>query len=121
MPWFLCVFSTSLLKTQWEKAEIACNEQFLLFPQCFQTLWKTFLPFSSNLKLLSANSFSFEGSKIRRLGKGFSGVGATIREGPLIRRNTVGVFCHSSEQYTADDNDQTECATYFTLYQTTKF
>ena len=35
-PWFLCVCSTSLLKTLWE---IARNEQFLLFPQCF-------LPFS---------------------------------------------------------------------------
>ena len=24
------------LKTPWEKGEIACYEQFLLFPQCFQ-------------------------------------------------------------------------------------
>ena len=39
------VCSTSLLKT--------CNKQFLLFPQCF-------LPLSSNLKLSSATSFSFE-------------------------------------------------------------
>ena len=41
-PWFLRVCNTSLLKTLWEKREIACNEQFLLFPQCFQTLWRTF-------------------------------------------------------------------------------
>ena len=34
-PWFLRVYSTSLLKTLWEKGEIAPNEQFLLFPQCF--------------------------------------------------------------------------------------
>ena len=31
-PWFLCVCSISLLKTLWEKEEIARNEQFLLFP-----------------------------------------------------------------------------------------
>ena len=30
-PWFLRVYSTSLLKTQWGKEKIACNEQFLLF------------------------------------------------------------------------------------------
>ena len=52
------------------KGEIARNEQFLLFPQCFLTIWKTFCQNSSNLKSLSANSFSFEGSEIRRLGKG---------------------------------------------------
>ena len=34
-PWFLRVYSVSLLKTLWEKGEIARNEQFLLFPQCF--------------------------------------------------------------------------------------
>ena len=35
------------------KGEIACIEQYLLFPQCF-------IPFSSYLKLLSANTFSLE-------------------------------------------------------------
>ena len=33
-PWFLHVCSTSLLKTH-GKGEIVCNEQFLLFHQCF--------------------------------------------------------------------------------------
>ena len=33
-PWFLCVYRASLLKTL-GKGEIARNEQFLLFPQCF--------------------------------------------------------------------------------------
>ena len=41
-PWFLRVCSRSLLKTL-GKGEIAHNEQFLLFPQCFQPLWRTFL------------------------------------------------------------------------------
>ena len=41
-PWFLCVFSTSHLKTLWEKKSY---EQFLLFPHCFLTIWKTFCNF----------------------------------------------------------------------------
>ena len=46
-PWFLHVCSTSLLKTL-EKAEIACNEQFLLSP-AFSASFENFLPFPSNL------------------------------------------------------------------------
>ena len=41
------------------KGEIARNEQFLLFP-VFSTRLDNFLPFSSNLKLSSGNSFSSE-------------------------------------------------------------
>ena len=51
------------------KGEIARIEQFLLFPQCFLPISMDFQPFSSNLKLSSANSVSLEGSKICRLGK----------------------------------------------------
>ena len=40
-PWFLCVCSTSLLKTLREKEKFACNKQFLLFPQCFLHFWRT--------------------------------------------------------------------------------
>ena len=40
-PWFLPVCSICLLKTMWEKGEIARNEQFLLFPHCFLPLWRT--------------------------------------------------------------------------------
>ena len=46
------------------------TEQFLLFPQGFLPVRRTFFPFSSNLKLSSATSFSLEESKICRLGKG---------------------------------------------------
>ena len=49
------------------KGEIAGNERFLLFPQCFSTRLDNLLPFSSNLKLSSAISFSLEESKIYRL------------------------------------------------------
>ena len=52
------------------KGEIARNEQFLLFPTWFSTNLENFMPFSSTLKLSSADSFSFEESKICRLGKG---------------------------------------------------
>ena len=62
-PLFLCVCSTSLWKTLVGKVEIAHNEQFLLFTQCFLRLWRTML-FSSNLKLSSAKSFSLEASTI---------------------------------------------------------
>ena len=41
-PWFLRACRKSLLKTLWEKEEIARNEQFLLFPQCFLPVWRTF-------------------------------------------------------------------------------
>ena len=51
-PWFLRVCSKSL------------------FPTVFSMLLENFLPFSSNLKLLSAISFILEESKICRLGKG---------------------------------------------------
>ena len=68
-PWFSHVCSRGLLKTL-GKGEIARNEQFLLFPQCFLTVMENFLPFSSNSKLLSANSFNLEESKISHLGKG---------------------------------------------------
>ena len=40
-PGFLRVCSTSVLKTL-GKGEIARNEQFLLFPQCFLPVWITF-------------------------------------------------------------------------------
>ena len=53
-----------------EKGEIAHNKQFLLFPLCFLPSLENFLSFSSKLKLLSANSFSSEESKIFLLGKG---------------------------------------------------
>ena len=32
------------------KGEIALNEQFLLFPQCFSTGFENLMPFSSNLR-----------------------------------------------------------------------
>ena len=60
-PWFLFFCKTSLFKTLWVQQKLLENEQFLLFQQCFLHIWKT-LPFSSNLKLLSANSFSLETS-----------------------------------------------------------
>ena len=52
------------------KEEIARNEQFLLFPQCFLPIWRTFCEFHQILKLSSANYVSLEESKICRLGKG---------------------------------------------------
>ena len=42
-----------LLKTLWEKGEIARNEQFLLFPQCFQLNQITVFPFVHNFDIIS--------------------------------------------------------------------
>ena len=54
------------------KGEIASSKQFLLFAQCFVPLSsRTFDHFRQDLKLLSANSFRLEESKICRLGKGY--------------------------------------------------
>ena len=44
-PWFLCVFSVSLLKKIVGKGEIASDKQFLFFPQCVLVVWKTFCHF----------------------------------------------------------------------------
>ena len=60
----------------WERVNLnentACNEQFLLFPQCFFffTRLENFHTFSLNFKLSSADSFNLEEFKICRLGKG---------------------------------------------------
>ena len=56
-PWILHVCSTSLENTM-GKREIARNS------------FENFSPFSSNLKLSTANSFSLEESAFCRLGKG---------------------------------------------------
>ena len=63
-PWFLRVCSTSLLKTAWEKEKL-----LVTFPTVFSTRFVNFLPFSSNLKLSSAKSFSLEESKLYGFGK----------------------------------------------------
>ena len=58
-PFFLCVCRTQLLKTV-RKGEIACSEQFLLFPTVFSTFLKKFPPLLLNQKLSSASSFTLE-------------------------------------------------------------
>ena len=68
-PWFLCVCSTSLLKTLWEKEKLLVKSN-LSSSTVFSTLLENFSPFASNLKLSSESSFSLEESKICRLGKG---------------------------------------------------
>ena len=66
------VSAVQVFKNTVGKGEIAQNEQFLLSPIMFSTDFENVLPFSLNLKLLSANFFSFEESKICRLGKGLT-------------------------------------------------
>ena len=61
------------------KEEIARDEQFLLFP-VFSTHLENFLPFSSSLKLSSANSFSLEEPKIGGLGNGLLCINKTEKQ-----------------------------------------
>ena len=68
-PWFSCVCSTSLLETQREKEILRVMSNFS-FCTVFSTHFENFRSILSNLKLLSANSFSLDESKICRLGKG---------------------------------------------------
>ena len=51
------------------KGEIARNEHFLFFPQLFLSVLENSTPFSSNLKLSSAYSYSLNKSRICQLGK----------------------------------------------------
>ena len=62
-PWFFMFLQCKSFENTAGKGEIAHNEQFLLFPQCF-------LPIYRSLKLLSANCLSLEESKICHFGKG---------------------------------------------------
>ena len=54
----------------WEKEKLLVMSNFS-FPTVFSPSSDNFLPFSSNLKLWSANAFSLEESKIFHLGKGY--------------------------------------------------
>ena len=59
---FTCLQDWSFENTA-GKGEIACNEQFLLFRQCFLPVLENFLPLSLNLKLSSADSFNLANPK----------------------------------------------------------
>ena len=52
------------------KGEIAHNEQFLLFPQCFQLDQKTVSPFVHIFDIISIFVIELEGPKIGISGKG---------------------------------------------------
>ena len=74
----MCLKYKSFKKTV-GKGEIARNEQFLLFSQCFLPVWRTFhVPFSSNLELSSVNSLSLEKFKICRLEKSYKKVSGQL-------------------------------------------
>ena len=66
-------FYVSAVKVFWKhcgKRRNCSSRAISPFPTVFSTCLENFLPFSLHLKLLSANSFSLEESKICRLGKG---------------------------------------------------
>ena len=65
---FTCLLYKSFENTM-RKGEIAHEEQLLRFPTVFSTLLEKFLPFSPNLKLPSAETFSVWKPEIGCLGK----------------------------------------------------
>ena len=65
----LCVCSTNLLKTLWEKAKLHIKSNLSFFHSVFYPFGEL-SAFSSTMKLSSANSISLEESKICDLGKG---------------------------------------------------
>ena len=67
-PLFLIVCDTSLLKTLWKNEKLLLTSIFY-FSYSILNLLEHHLPFSLNLKLLSANVSSLEEYKICRLGK----------------------------------------------------
>ena len=56
-PWILLVCCTRLLKTRWGKEKLLVTSNFSFSRSVFY-LFESFLPFSLNLKLSSANSFN---------------------------------------------------------------
>ena len=68
-PGFLHVYSTSLLKTLWEKDKLLVTSNLSFFPQCFLPVWITLCHFRQiwNCRL---QTFCLEESEICRLGKG---------------------------------------------------
>ena len=54
------------------KGEIACNKQFLLFPQYFQLNQKTVSPFVHIFDIISLFAVELEEPKIRILSKGLT-------------------------------------------------
>ena len=78
-PWFFTCLLYKSFENSLGKGEISP------FPTVFTTLLKNFLPFSSNLKFPSANSFSLEVSKVCHVRKGLtmtSLVSSKIRKTP---------------------------------------
>ena len=64
---FMCP-QYNFLKMLWEKDKLLVTSNFSFSHSVFYP-FENFLPFSSDLKLLSVNSFSLEESKICNLGK----------------------------------------------------
>ena len=62
-----CINNRHFLKTLWKKkkllVEIACNEPFLLFPQCFLLNQKIISPFVNVYDIISLIAAEFEEPK----------------------------------------------------------
>ena len=66
-PFFFTCLQYKSFENKVKKGEIACNEQYLLFPQSFLSFWTELSVIFFNSKLSSAISLCLDESKICRL------------------------------------------------------
>ena len=78
-----------------EKEEIARNEQFLLFPQCFLLNQKIVFPFVNILDIISLFASELEEPKI-----GLSGKGLKENKKPIVYTWIVGFMHGYTVKYT---------------------
>ena len=75
------------------KAEIAHNEQFLLFPQCFQLNQIMVYPFVRIFDILSFFAAEFEDPKIEISGKGLKKI--LTEKGENVALNSIFSITHN--------------------------
>ena len=90
-------FYVSVVQAFWKHCGKRRNRSYQAispFPTVFSMLSESSLPFSSNLKLSSANSFSLEGSKILSFGKELKTVILSSFETyPIFSLQMLSIWC----------------------------
>ena len=86
-PWFLHVYSISLLKTPWEKEKLLVTSNFT-FSQCFLPFWRTMCYFC-HVWNCHMQTLSVWKSKICRLGRGLYLLSAKFIVFNLVKSNIL--------------------------------
>ena len=108
------------------KGEIARNEQFLLFPQCFQLNQLTVPPFVRIFDIISLFAFELEEPKIGVSGKGIKENNRLVSEMDQVfrarRRNLLGEPKANLINSAAEPKklDPFQTLTYYSIYPVTQ-